>query len=239
MRNDRKIEYKSRIIWIDSYCRSKNVITTTGTFDDRNANGTVARGTRGGILHQEVLQRETERSACACSFLMCSSRRNGATLLVCVVVLCCFRSCAAERQEARFGRQMAAQHTDDPGPNAATLSEDQAVEQPSISGQNSNFESTIAGQLHKVLVKEFNENETVKGVASDGAGRSFDSTVRNGGGTLETVARVTRAHDFDTQSIDVDSQQESSVGGASPIVRAGSENEQQLVSAGFVHPSAT
>ena len=29
----------------------------------------------------------------------------------------------------------------------------------------------------------------------------FDSTVRNGGGTLETVARVTRAHDFDTQNI--------------------------------------
>ena len=75
----------------------------------------MARGTRGDILHQEVLQREIKRSACACSFLMCNSRRNGATLLVCVVVLCCFRSCAAERQEARFGRQMAAQNTDDPG----------------------------------------------------------------------------------------------------------------------------
>ena len=196
----------------------------------------MARGTRGDILHQEVLQREIKRSACACSFLMCNSRRNGATLLVCVVVLCCFRSCAAERQEARFGRQMAAQNTDDPGSNTATLSVDQEIEQPSISGQNSNFESTIAGQLHKVLVKEFNENETVKGVASDGAGRSFDSTVRNGGGTLETVARVTRAHDFDTQSIDVDFQQENSLGGASPIVRAGSENEQQSYSQdSFIH----
>ena len=196
----------------------------------------MARGTRGDILHQEVLQREIKRSACAWSFLMCNSRRNGATLLVCVVVLCCFRSCAAERQEARFGRQMAAQNTDDPGSNTATLSVDQEIEQPSISGQNSNFESTIAGQLHKVLVKEFNENETVKGVASDGAGRSFDSTVRNGGGTLETVARVTRAHDFDTQSIDVDFQQENSLGGASPIVRAGSENEQQSYSQdSFIH----
>ena len=90
----------------------------------------MTRGTRRGILHQDVLQKETERSACACSFLMCSSRRNGTTLLVCIVVLCCFRSCAADRQEARFGRQMAEQHIDDLGPNAATLSEDQAVEQP-------------------------------------------------------------------------------------------------------------
>lgn len=65
----------------------------------------------------------------------------------------------------------------------------------------SNFESTIAGQLNKVLAKEFDENETVKGVASDGAGRSFDSTVRSGGGTLETVARVTRARDTEIQRL--------------------------------------
>ena len=64
------------------------------------------------------------------------------------------------------------------------------------SDSNSNhFDSTIAGQLHKVLVKEFDENETVKGVVSEGAGRSFDGTVRAGGGTLETVVRVTRTHD--------------------------------------------
>ena len=57
------------------------------------------------------------------------------------------------------------------------------------------FDATIAGQLHKVLDKEFDDNETSKGVASDGAGRSFDSTLRSGSGTLETVARITRSHD--------------------------------------------
>lgn len=57
------------------------------------------------------------------------------------------------------------------------------------------FDATIAGQLHKVLDKEFDDNETSKGVASDGAGRSFDSTLRSGSGTLETVARITRTHD--------------------------------------------
>ena len=61
------------------------------------------------------------------------------------------------------------------------------------------FETTIAGQLHKVLVKEFDENETVKGVVSEGAGRSFDSAVRSGGGTLETVARVTRGHEISSE----------------------------------------
>lgn len=40
-----------------------------------------------------------------------------------------------------------------------------------------NLKSIVAGQLNKFLAKELDENETMKGVASDGAGRSFDSTV--------------------------------------------------------------
>jgi Kef-type K+ transport system membrane component KefB len=79
------------------------------------------------------------------------------------------------------------------------------------SDSNSNhFDSTIAGQLHKVLVKEFDENETVKGVASEGAGRSFDGTVRAGGGTLETVVRVTRTHDEGQHSTKLSYDSESS-----------------------------
>ncbi|CAL6303713.1 unnamed protein product [Bathycoccus prasinos] len=54
------------------------------------------------------------------------------------------------------------------------------------------FERTIAAQFEKALAKEFSDEDSAlgKGVASEGAGRSFNQTISSRGGTLETVVRV-------------------------------------------------
>jgi len=57
------------------------------------------------------------------------------------------------------------------------------------------FEKTLAAQFEKALAKEFNDKDGTesKGVASEGAGRSFNQTIALQGATLETVVRVSRS----------------------------------------------
>ena len=57
------------------------------------------------------------------------------------------------------------------------------------------FEKTLAAQFEKALAREFNDKDGTesKGVASEGAGRSFNQTVALQGATLETVVRVSRS----------------------------------------------
>ena len=136
------------------------------------------------------------------------TRRNKQRAAYVVVAVACCHSIQASGQMKQIGtaRRMFESREAKalvPSEHLAVLedSESTSVAESHVSdvklNVNSNFESTIAGQLNKALAKEFNENETVKGVASVGAGRSFDSTVRSGSGTLETVARVTRVHDLE------------------------------------------
>ena len=57
------------------------------------------------------------------------------------------------------------------------------------------FEKTLAAQFEKVLAKEFNDKDGTesKGMASEGAGRSFNRSIALQGATLETVVRVSRS----------------------------------------------
>jgi Kef-type K+ transport system membrane component KefB len=63
------------------------------------------------------------------------------------------------------------------------------------SSSGKGFEKTLAAQFEKALAKEFNEKDGTesKGVASEGAGRSFNRTIALQGATLETVVRVSRS----------------------------------------------
>ena len=95
-----------------------------------------------------------------------------------------------------------------------SLQRNETAENPTSSN---GFESTIAGQLHRVLVKEFDENETANGISSEGAGSSFDSAVRNGGGTLETVARINKVRNVDAETESREQEQVALLGGQSNL----------------------
>tara|TARA_A100001037_G_scaffold159754_1_gene143964 strand:+ start:362 stop:2134 length:1773 start_codon:yes stop_codon:yes gene_type:complete len=86
------------------------------------------------------------------------------------------------------------------------------------------FEKTLAAQFEKVLAKEFNDKDGTesKGMASEGAGRSFNRSIALQGATLETVVRVSRskspsfplesANDVGVSSISGNAQENSSLG---------------------------
>ena len=86
------------------------------------------------------------------------------------------------------------------------------------------FEKTLAAQFEKVLAKEFNDKDGTesKGVASEGAGRSFNRSIALQGATLETVVRVSRskspsfplesANNVGASSISGNAQENSSLG---------------------------
>jgi Kef-type K+ transport system membrane component KefB len=65
------------------------------------------------------------------------------------------------------------------------------------------FEKTLAAQFEKALAKEFNDKDGTdsKGVASEGAGRSFNRTIALQGATLETVVRVSRTRSSHSSNI--------------------------------------
>lgn len=86
------------------------------------------------------------------------------------------------------------------------------------------FEKTLAAQFEKVLAKEFNDKDGTesKGMASEGAGRSFNRSIALQGATLETVVRVSRskspsfplesANNVGASSISGNAQENSSLG---------------------------
>ena len=86
------------------------------------------------------------------------------------------------------------------------------------------FEKTLAAQFEKVLAKEFNDKDGTesKGMASEGAGRSFNRSIALQGATLETVVRVSRskspsfplesANNVGVSSISGNAQENSSLG---------------------------